>query len=244
MKLNLAHPILVKAAAFVAVNSARMAMRTIRSECIALDASADPWTTRRGNILCLWHEMIVPGTCLLPNRGIQVLVSQSRDGDLITEFIEGLGFSAVRGSSSRGAVKAIREMARSTDRGNLGITPDGPRGPRRQFQPGAVFLASRTGLPLVPLGIATSNCLRLPSWDRFVIPLPFSRMVYLAGHPIHVPPDADLEMLDVYRQRIVSAMDELEQLAQDRLAGRVTKDQLLARASGPSDDSAATRKSA
>ena len=171
------------------------------------------------------------------------MVSQSRDGDLITQFIEGLGFSAVRGSSSRGAVKAIREMARSTDRGNLGITPDGPRGPRRQFQPGAVFLASRTGLPLVPLGIAASYCLRLPSWDRFVIPLPLSRMVYLAGHPIHVPPDADLEMLDVYRQRIVTAMDELEQLAQDRLAGRVTKDQLLARKSGLSDD-LATRKTA
>lgn len=217
---------IARATAAVSAWGIRTLMRTVPCDRVVTDPAAEPWNTDRGNIFCLWHEMMLPGAALAADRGIRVLVSQSRDGELITQIIERFGFNAIRGSSSRGAVRAVREMARSSDAYNLAITPDGPKGPRRQFQPGAVFLASRTGLPLVPLGFAFSRQWRLRSWDKMVIPKPFARSAFFCGEPIHVPEDADAETLAHYVTVAKDGMDRAEACAQECLrlnhVGRAT----------------------
>jgi lysophospholipid acyltransferase (LPLAT)-like uncharacterized protein len=121
---------------------------------------------------------------------VVVLVSRHRDGEYITQVIHRLGYGTVRGSTSRGGYRSLLEMARRGRAGQtLAITPDGPRGPRRETQPGAVLIAQRSGIPLVPLACAVSPCRRLSSWDRFVIPAPRARTVMGFGPPVRVPAD-------------------------------------------------------
>jgi lysophospholipid acyltransferase (LPLAT)-like uncharacterized protein len=107
---------------------------------------------------------------------IKVLISTHADGQLIAEACQRLGFALARGSSTRGGVEAVRDMLRANDT-HLAVTPDGPRGPRRRVQAGVVYLAARTGLPIVPVGFAARRPWRAKSWDRFAVPRPFSRAV-------------------------------------------------------------------
>ena len=178
-----------------------------------------PFAAAAGCIYCLWHETMLLPAHLFAHLGIHVLISQSRDGEYITRVVEGLGFRAVRGSSTRGAVKAVRELARASTQNHLAITPDGPRGPRHAFQPGAVFLASRTGLPLVPIGCAFGSAWRASSWDRFVIPKPFSRAACHFGPPLHVPMDCDAPGLAHFQDLALRAMENATAQAERILAG-------------------------
>ncbi len=204
-----------------AVLGARGLRKTLRLQGYTSDPSVDPWKNDRGAIYCMWHENMLPATFLAPTHGLRVLVSQSRDGDLITRFIQGFQMEAIRGSSTRGAVRAIREMVRTSSNHSITITPDGPVGPRREFQAGAVYLASRTGLPLVSLGFALSATWRLPSWDRMAIPKPFSQIVLLVGEAMHVPDDLDSVGLEEYTRRITADMDATEAKAAAIMAGQV-----------------------
>ena len=120
-------------------------------------------------------------------RDIHVLISEHADGQMIAEACRHLGFRVVRGSATRGGVEAVRQMVRRSRSAHLAITPDGPRGPRRQVQPGVVYLAAPTGLPIVPFGIAFERAWRMNSWDRFAVPWPWSGAVCVTAEPIHVP---------------------------------------------------------
>ncbi len=208
---------LLGSAALVAGRGLRRTLRLNKYRC---DPKLSPWTVSRGAIFCMWHENILPGVFVGAQSGLRALISQSRDGDLITQFVQGFQLEAIRGSSTRGAVRAIREMVRSCDKHSILITPDGPRGPRRVFQPGAVYLASRTGLPLVPLSMALSATYRLPSWDRMAIPKPFSHCLMISGHPLHVPDDLDVAGLEEYCGRITAEMDAVEAYAADVMSGK------------------------
>lgn len=170
-------------------------MGSIRAQVVCADPAADPRTAERGYLYAFWHETILLNAYLFRARNIHVLISQSNDGEYIARVVENLGYRAIRGSSARGAVRAVREMARSSTRANLAITPDGPRGPRREFQAGAVYLASRTGLPIVPIGMAYDRPWRASSWDQFVLPRPFSKAACYFGPPLFVPADADAAQL-------------------------------------------------
>lgn len=152
-------------------------------------------------IFVFWHGQLL----LMPylyarlgsRRGLKVLISRSRDGQFITEVAGRFGIEAVRGSSSRGAVGAVREVLRSL-RGagaDLAITPDGPRGPRRQLQPGVTELACRAGVPLVPLSYRLSWKWEAPSWDRMEVPLPFSRCDLMIGPTIMPTASGDVSEL-------------------------------------------------
>lgn len=136
----------------------------------------------------LWHETILASVWWHRHRDVHVMISSSRDGELIATLAGFLGYRSVRGSSTRGGQEAAREMVEYIERGKpCAITPDGPRGPRRQMKMGVVQIARLTGCLVVPFGFAAENGWRLRSWDQFIIPRPFTRAVFVYGEPIHVP---------------------------------------------------------
>lgn len=176
---------------------------------------------RRPFIVAFWHEHILALAYTHRDRGIVVLVSQSKDGEYISQVIHRLGMGTVRGSSSRGGVRALLQMAKRGREGHsLAVTPDGPRGPRHVVQPGLLSIAARSELPIIPLTAGARSSWRLGSWDRFEIPKPFTRLRVITGEPIVIPPGASAESLErEYGPRIQAAMDEVERRALSFAAG-------------------------
>lgn len=157
-------------------------------------------------IYCGWHENIFLSAYIGANHGVSVLVSQSADGEYITRIVENMGFNTVRGSSTRGAVRALRRLVDMGGSTHVAITPDGPRGPRGSFQPGAVYLASRAGMTLVPMGFAYDRPWRASNWDCMALPRPFSRAVCYGGTPVAVPRNCNAAALARYRQYAEDAL--------------------------------------
>ncbi len=154
-------------------------------------------------IFAVWHARVLPLVWSHRGRGVVVLVSRHRDGEWIARVIRRFGFGAARGSSTRGGDEAMRGMLAAVASGQLvGFTPDGPRGPAERVKPGIAWLASRTGLPVVPLATASDRAHAFGSWDRFRLPLPFARVVVAYGDPILVPADLDEAGLETWRARI------------------------------------------
>jgi lysophospholipid acyltransferase (LPLAT)-like uncharacterized protein len=149
-----------------------------------------------GHMMALWHGRMIVGLPHHAHRHWSVLVSQSGDGDISQRLLRGFGYSVIRGSSSSGGSRALREMLTVLRRGEvLIITPDGPRGPRHSVNPGLAWMARATGYPVVPLGFGVDRAWRMRSWDRFTIPKPGARITMVYGEPVHVPreaSDADL----------------------------------------------------
>jgi lysophospholipid acyltransferase (LPLAT)-like uncharacterized protein len=137
----------------------------------------------------LWHNrLLLIGFVLkkfIPQRRNTVLVSASRDGALLADVMQRFGFEAVRGSSSRLGASAMLQLANVLVSGSdVGITPDGPRGPAYELGPGIIFLAQKTGASIVPVQMEYSSCWRLKTWDRFILPCPFSKVRVIFG-PVH-----------------------------------------------------------
>ena len=142
----------------------------------------DPVRDRVPTVFVLWHGQLLPLLALHRRTRIAVLISEHADGEIIARVAERLGFRTVRGSTSRSAGRALIGMTRELENGgSIGVTPDGPRGPDHSFAPGAVIAAQRAGVAIVPLAAAASRSWRLRSWDRFMIPKPFSRVVITYG---------------------------------------------------------------
>lgn len=145
---------------------------------------------------------------------IHVLISQHRDGELIARIIQRLGFVSVRGSTTRGGTKAIFEMANKGTSGyDVAITPDGPKGPKFKVQLGTVYIAQRSGMPIVPITNSAKSRWTLPSWDGFLIPKPFSKAVIIIGEPIYVPPELTPPELEEKRKEAERKLLELTQKA-------------------------------
>jgi hypothetical protein len=171
-------------------------------------------------IFAFWHARLLP--LVYTHRGIPiaVLISRHRDGELIARVIRRLGYLTARGSSTRGGEEGIREMLRHAEEGHrLGLTPDGPRGPAERVKPGLVYLASRTGFPVVPVASAASREWTLRSWDRFRIPKPFARVVVAYGEPIAVPRDLGDSDIEEWRVRIEAAIREHTARVDSRMGG-------------------------
>lgn len=143
-----------------------------------------------------WHGQLLPLVHYHRHEGIVVLVSEHEDGEYITRVIERNGFGTVRGSSTRGGTKGLKGLVRAARDGHdLGVTPDGPKGPRGVFKPGALSAARIAGLPVVPISVRTSSGWRFRSWDGFLVPRPLARITIEYHAPRHVPPDADRDDL-------------------------------------------------
>jgi hypothetical protein len=135
------------------------------------------------------------------------LTSASRDGELVAQVLWRFGIRPVRGSSSRRGAGALIEMKNLARNGcDIAITPDGPRGPRYELNPGIITLAQKTGAPIVPLGVEYSRCVRVGRWDRLMIPLPFCRVEVTAGQLVTVRPTANDEEFEAERQRVKQAL--------------------------------------
>ena len=132
-------------------------------------------------IFTLWHGELLPLLWHHRKQGVAVVISEHRDGEIIAQIAERLGYTTVRGSSSRGGGRALIGLMRAVEGGRDGaVTPDGPRGPAHVFAPGAAIAAQRTGVPLLPIRASATRAWRLKSWDRFLVPKPFAtvRVVY------------------------------------------------------------------
>ena len=136
---------------------------------------------------------------------------------MLAKIVEGIGHDAIRGSTTRRSVAAIRELIRAKkEYVRIGITPDGPRGPPRRIQQGAIYLASKTGLPILITGIGLANSWTFNSWDRFKLPKPFSRILLHLGKLVEIPPDLNREEIEEWRQKIERAMRELSDDTDER----------------------------
>jgi hypothetical protein len=211
--MKLRNPWLIRLAACAAAVVIRVLLSTLRPRARSGDQRvhpADPNVERF--IYAFWHEsLLAPAKMRTKAR---VMISQSADGEFIARVCHYLDFDVVRGSSTRGGATGLLEMLRDRSAAHLVLTPDGPRGPRRKVQAGIVLLASRTGLPIVPVGVGYTRAWRAGSWDRFAVPYPFSTVTGYLGEPVVVPPDLDRLGLEQQRQRIEAAMLQATQAAE------------------------------
>jgi hypothetical protein len=172
----------------------------------------------RHPIMAFWHGRILPATYFFRRRGIVVITSENFDGEWIAGIIERFGYGTARGSTSRGAVKALVRLKRDMAAGKpAAFTLDGPRGPARVAQPGAIWLAKATGNPIIPFHIEASHHWTLRSWDRTQIPKPFSRTAIAIGEPLEVPPDADEATQERARIALEQRLQTLETRATEML---------------------------
>lgn len=157
-------------------------IRVIGDEGIRAERAA-----QRPVIIVLWHGQLLPLLYKHRGEGVAILISEHRDGELIARIGAALGHRSVRGSTSRGAGRALLGLVREVQAGrDIAITPDGPRGPAKTFAPGALVVAQRTGARIVPATAVAGSAWRLGSWDRFMIPRPFARVVISYGQPVTV----------------------------------------------------------
>jgi len=165
----------------------------------------------RQPVMAFWHGRILPATYYFRHRGIVVITSENFDGEWIAGIIERFGYGTARGSTSRGARKALLQMTRDMAAGKpAGFTVDGPRGPARTAQAGAVWLSKATGNPVLPFHLEASRHWTLRSWDRTQIPKPFSTVSIAMGEPFVVPPDADEAGIELARRSLDERLRALE----------------------------------
>jgi len=176
----------------------------------------------RQPVMAFWHGRILPATFYFRRRGIVVITSEHFDGEWIARIIERFGYGTARGSTTRGGRKAMLQLVRAMKAGRpAGFTVDGPRGPARVAQPGAVWLASATGNPLLPFHLEASSFWSVRSWDRTQIPKPFATVALVVDEPMEVVPDATDEQIETSRAELTSRLVALETRAHQLLGSDV-----------------------
>lgn len=167
-------------------------------------------------VFVLWHGRLLPCTYWNRHRKLVTLVSQHRDGEYIARIVEKWGYTPVRGSSSRRAAGALRELVRHVRAGrSLAVTPDGPRGPRAVMKPGALLAAQLSGAPVIPAAGGASRAWWFGSWDRFLVPKPFARVRLAYGEPVWIPRDADEAALGEIARGVEARLNALVALVDD-----------------------------
>ena len=207
--------ILLSVAPWLAARIVRWIHRILKPDVVGEDAVKKLWAEERQVILATWHDQLLMMPLGYSGRGAKTLISRSKDGELIARVVEHFEVGAVRGSSSRGGKAAFRELVKlSREPVDLGITPDGPKGPRHQIKEGVVQLARISGRPIVPLAFACSNGHRFQSWDRFLLPYPWGKAVYCYGVPLYYD---DNETIEHFKSRVQMALDDNTRRAGEHL---------------------------
>jgi lysophospholipid acyltransferase (LPLAT)-like uncharacterized protein len=179
---------------------------------------ADEYKPAPSTIWCFWHRCVLPATYLFRYQGLAVMTSRSFDGEYIARIIQKLGFIAVRGSSSRGAVGALLGMRQQLEQGHpVVFTIDGPRGPRYVAKPGPILLAKKTGAAIGCFYVAVERAWILNSWDRMIIPKPFSRATIYASSSIYVPDDATDEQMSALHQEMQETLERCRLKAEEMI---------------------------
>lgn len=233
MKSLLRNPVVSTGLGFLIWAYMVLCARTIRWRVEGADGFRTAWHGGEGLIVAAWHSRILLLPTIwsrtarkLPHKTYPaaMLISLSRDGEAVAKAIEHLGIDSVRGSSTnkrkkkdKGGRAALAEITRRLRAGSVVcITPDGPRGPAETVLAGPVILAQRTGAAIIPYALACKHAGRLDTWDRFMIPIPFSRGAMVLGDPVYVSKTEDLE---AGKQRVQQAMDAVHSRAEDLIAG-------------------------
>jgi hypothetical protein len=215
MKKSFGDWLLLKLAPPVAAGIIRFLRFFLRIEFIGEEHPRAFWKRGEHVILAFWHDQLLLMVQGYRGPGAKILISASKDGELIARTMRWFGQGAVRGSSTRGGRSAFKAMmALAEEPFDLVFTPDGPKGPRHQIKPGVVQLARLTGRAVIPMTFACSRGHRFSSWDRFLLPYPFSRGVYAFGEPVVYRKGEDAEE---FRARLQQAMEENVRRAQARL---------------------------
>lgn len=170
-------------------------------------------------VYSIWHRDILPLCYFGRGEGATVLISQHRDGEIIARVARKLGYQVFRGSTTRGGVGALRALdgIKESSDCDLVFTPDGPRGPAKKLQKGVIYAASRTGFPVVPVGLALQRAWKFNSWDGFRVPKPFSRCYLEIAEAVDVPADLSDDELEFYRAKVEEGMNAAEETACGKL---------------------------
>ncbi len=193
----------MKLGGLAAAEGIRAWMSTLDYRGVFYDRAVDPVLGIGGlRIYIFWHENILIPLYLRGHCNLAMLLSQHPDAEILARVAHHMGFDCVRGSTYRGGAKAMWELFDRGHSQHLTITPDGPRGPRRQLAQGPIYLASRLQLPLVVMGFGYDRPWRVNSWDQFAVPRPFSRGRAVIGPPLMLPRDLDREGLERCRERV------------------------------------------
>ena len=191
---------------------------TLRWRTEGLDRLEAITASGRQPVMAFWHGRILPATYFFRRRGIVVITSENFDGEWIAGIIERFGYGTARGSTSRGAKKALLQLTREMAAGKpAGFTVDGPRGPSRVAQPGAVWLAKATGNPVLPFHLESDRYWTLNSWDRTQIPKPYATVALAIGEPIDVPAGAEDDDIERGRKMLEARLYALERRARTLL---------------------------
>ena len=184
--------------------------KTLRWRVTGWDRLESVYRMGKKPIMVFWHGRIFMTSYYFRNRGIVVMTSRHRDGDYIAEVIRRLGYEAARGSSTRGSLSATREALGALRVGkDIGFAIDGPRGPRHVVKRGPVYIAWKSGHPVLPFSVSVKKKWELKSWDCFQIPIPFSRALVEIGEPIYVAEAVPKEQLSEYDEHVQRALDEI-----------------------------------
>ena len=182
--------------------------------CVSREDGTLETVDQRPLIASFWHACQIPATYFFRGFGIRVMSSNSYDGEYMGRIIRKFGFLAVKGSSSRNAVRALLGLRRALDEGwTVAFTLDGPRGPRYKVKPGPAALGRASGVPLVMFHIAVEKAWVLNTWDQLIIPRPFSRTLIRFGKMINVPLDATDEDLERYTAELQASLDRVREFA-------------------------------
>jgi len=183
--------------------------------CISHEEGAQETLDQRPLIVSFWHSCMIPATYICRNMGVRVMSSYSYDGEYMGRIIHKFGFVAVKGSSSRNAVRALLGLRRALEDGwTVAFTLDGPRGPRRKVKPGPVALARSSRVPLSMFHAAVDRAWVLNSWDRMMIPMPFSRVLVRFGKLIPVPSGASDDDVERYTSTLQASLDRVCEFAE------------------------------
>jgi lysophospholipid acyltransferase (LPLAT)-like uncharacterized protein len=199
----------------------RLLARTARIQYVNADGLLGRWARGEQVIIAFWHNRAV--MMPIPSRGRKVCImnSQSRDGEIATRALARWGIRCVRGSTTRGGAGGFMQLVNAYRAGyDLAVVPDGPRGPCYIVKPGVIHLARATGAPIFPVTYAATRARRLHNWDRLIIPLPFSRIVYVVGEPFTVPRHATHGEVEGLRRDLEARLNAITEQADAQVASR------------------------
>jgi len=189
---------------------------TLRTEWAGLETLNKLRKEKKSVIYAFWHGRMLIFVYTHRRQRAHVLISQHRDGEYIARIIHQLGFVSVRGSTTRGGPKAIFEVCEKISAGfDVAISPDGPKGPGFQVHPGILYVAQRSQMPILPITNSAQRRWNLSSWDKFLIPQPFSKTVIMLGNPMYVPVEATPEELEEKRRELENELLGITRMADD-----------------------------
>lgn len=204
---------------FVGFLITKLLRLTIRIEKVGEEIVEQFYNSNKNYIYAFWHGqlLMMPFSSFRKNR-IYVMISESKDGEIIAQVLKWFKAKVVRGSTSHGGLNAMKNMIRKIQEGNdAAITPDGPRGPGYKAQPGIIALAKLSETPIIPLAFGCKNKWCLNSWDRFLIPKPFTKGVFIWGDPIYVPSETSKEDMRKKLNELEEKLNELTLKAENYL---------------------------